>query len=157
MRKEMKFYFPIYAYTANWETDEEDQPIGINDLYQERSRIESALNSYCDEDMLGYWQNWRMHAKLNSMYWSIEAVGEVLYGCVVVELKEGIDEMDIDEMDVQEIKDYIEGQNSDGLGEGFEQHSIKLTDGAKIRVCFWSRENDYFILTEQEFKKYIGE
>lgn len=156
MAKKMKFYFPIYAYKADWETEKE-QPIKINDLYEERDRIESAVNSYCDEDMLGYWQNWRIHEKLNSMYWGIVAVDEVLYGCVTVELKEGIDETDIDEMDVQEIKDYIDGQNSDGLGEGFEQHSIELTDGTEIYVTFWSSTNDYFILTEKEFKKYIGE
>lgn len=46
-----------------------------------------------------------------------------------------------------DLKDWITGQNSDGLGEGFEQQEINIesySSSGRICVSFWHSDDDYF-------------
>ena len=52
--------------------------------------------------------------------------------------------------DIVELKDYISGQNSDGYGEGLEQHEIRVS-GGELYVSFWNTGKDYAIYTQEEF------
>ena len=61
---------------------------------------------------------------------------------------------EITEEDEAAIKDYISGQNSDGLGEGFEQQDIRVEEGI-LNVHFWSFAYDYQIYNEEEFDYHI--
>ena len=47
------------------------------------------------------------------------------------------------------MKDWISGQNSDGLGESYENRPIETEDG-DLHVHFWHSGNDYFIVTDSE-------
>lgn len=47
------------------------------------------------------------------------------------------------------MKDWICGQNSDGLGEGFEQRPIE-TEWGDLYVHLWHSGNDYVIVTVEE-------
>lgn len=38
---------------------------------------------------------------------------------------------------LEELKDYTQGQWSDGIGEGFEQFSYKEIDGEEIYISPW--------------------
>ena len=48
------------------------------------------------------------------------------------------------------FKDWILGQNSDGLGEGFEQQDIEIDDGI-LNVHFWNSSDEYYVENEDDF------
>ena len=51
--------------------------------------------------------------------------------------------------ETERMRDAITGQNSDGLGEGFEQREIRIDEG-DLYVSYWHSGNDYFLYTEDE-------
>ena len=54
----------------------------------------------------------------------------------------------------EEIKDFLIGQCSDGLGESLEQREIRVEDG-NMYVSFWQSGEDYFMLNSDEFDEYL--
>lgn len=48
------------------------------------------------------------------------------------------------------FKAWILGQNSDGLGEGFEQQDIEIDDGI-LNVHFWNSSDEYYVENEDDF------
>ena len=89
-------------------------------------------------------------AKLRSAEWDFERRNGELYGCITV-LTAG----PLTEDEEQDLKDWISGQNSDGLGEGFEQQEIYF-DGTRyggfMYVSLWNYGDDYYIDNETEFE-----
>ena len=61
---------------------------------------------------------------------SVENIGGALYGCTTLILKE-----ELEDWELEELKDFVSIQYSDGWGEGFEQRDIPA-DGGMIRVYF---------------------
>jgi hypothetical protein len=86
-------------------------------------------------------------AKVTSAMLSIEIVGDEIFGVTELELKESLSSAEMNE-----LKEFICGQNSDGFGESFEQREIKTPDG-DLYVSFWSSGDNYFIDTQEEFEK----
>ena len=88
--------------------------------------------------------------KLRSAEWDFERRNGELYGCITV-LTAG--PLTADEE--QDLKDWISGQNSDGLGEGFEQQEIYF-DGTRyggfMYVSLWNSGDDYYIDNQDEFE-----
>ena len=88
--------------------------------------------------------------KLRSAEWDFERRNGELYGCITV-LTAG----PLTEDEEQDLKDWISGQNSDGLGEGFEQQEIYF-DGTRyggfMYVSLWNYGDDYYIDNEAEFE-----
>ena len=88
--------------------------------------------------------------KLRSADWDFERRNGELYGCITV-LTAG----PLTEDEEQDLKDWISGQNSDGLGEGFEQQEIYF-DGTRyggfMYVSLWNYGDDYYIDNETEFE-----
>ena len=54
--------------------------------------------------------------------------------------------------ETERLRDAISGQNSDGLGEGFEQREIPIDDG-DLYVSYWHSGDDYFLYTEDEMNE----
>lgn len=76
-----------------------------------------------EENMLQYFDNEQIKRKLKSIYWRLDNEGA---GRVVVTANQ-----ELEDYELEELSDYILGQNSDGLGEGFEQQEFAEYDAAK--------------------------
>lgn len=138
-----KFYFPL---TVNCVYD------GVYaNMY--RGAIEDTFDRYNDDDMADYFDEYDSKTakpKIQSMIWGFESVDGCLYGRVIVTLAE-----ELTEKETEEVKDYICGQNSDGLGEGFEQQEIRIDYDEEIYVSFWNWSDNYWIYDEDEFNRKI--
>ncbi|MBR7033711.1 MAG: hypothetical protein IKI03_08795 [Clostridia bacterium] len=88
-------------------------------------------------------------AKLVSAQWSVESYRERLFGKIECRLKEELTDAETDI-----LTDWINGQNSDGYGEHFEQQPIGTEDG-DLYVSFWNSGNNYAIMTRDELDEYI--
>ncbi len=88
--------------------------------------------------------------KLLTIRWGVEEIRGQLYGCVEV-----TSTAPLTAQEEAAMKEWISGQNSDGLGEGFEQRPIE-TDYGDIYVHFWNAGDDYFIAVEDELDDYIA-
>lgn len=98
------------------------------DSYAEPEENNRGLMVYEDE-------NQRLNENVISIFPSVEVVNGELKGIIKCEVN-----VEIQQRDINELKERITGQMSDGWGEGFEQHGISTPDG-DIYVSFWNYEN----------------
>lgn len=155
-----RFYFPLTVDTCKRYYDLDDESYGYKEdvgdgriAYEYRGYIENAFDKFNDGDydMAQYFDDYyskTANAKMVGAEWHFVAVNKCLYGRVDIFLTEPLT---AEETEI--VKDWITGQNSDGLGEGFEQQEIKTHDDNLISVSFWNTSDDYSIMTEEEFKK----
>lgn len=146
-----KFYFPLtVSVRERGDYDWSDDCVEYDGAfaYEHREVIGNALD---DEDMLEYmWDEDGPKEKIKSMYWGFEDYNRCLYGKVDVELNEPLTKEE-----VEQIKDYICGQNSDGLGEGLEQREIRIGYDEEMYIHFWESGDKYWIYDEDEFSSKI--
>lgn len=98
-----------------------------------------------------FWGNEGVESKLVTADWNVEVINGELYGCVYTRLKE---ELTAEEKDA--LKEWITGQNSDGFGEGFEQHPLAIEEG-DLYISFWNSSDDYFVYDKNEMDEYISQ
>lgn len=147
------FYFPltIYRYPSfGFDSEELDSTSAVYLL----PFIERAFAEYqCgDTDMAQYFDEYYSETapkKIKSIEWKIKEKDGSLYGCVDVSL---IEELTPEE--TQCLKKWIRGQNSDGVGEDFEQHDIRVGD-RRFSVSFWNPSDNYCIYDEEEFEDFL--
>ena len=82
-----------------------------------------------------YGESDSVNAKVKRYDFSVEVVGDELMGVATLELN-----APLDDKEMSRIKSEIEGQCSDGWGEGFEQREIKCGD-RDVYVNFWQSKN----------------
>ena len=99
-----------------------------------------AMYFWCHKPRL----NDSIHSKLLTAVWGVEEIHGQLYGRVEV-----TSTVPLTLEENAAMKEWISGQNSDGLGEGFEQRPIETCDG-DIYVHFWNSGSDYFLATAEE-------
>ena len=111
-------------------------------------RIEEALETYQTRDICMA-QYMSKHAyiedKLVFAEWNVEEVRGTLYGRIDCYISE-----DLTHDETERLREAVCGQNSDGFGEGFEQHEIEIDEG-DLYVSFWNCHDSYFLETEDEF------
>ena len=131
---------------------EEGEPLDGADLvqYEEAIRERVDKENQMDEtagnpcNLMAYFSgSSAVRRKVESAVVSVKNIDDVLYGCVTLEIKEPLDETEWSEM-----KEYIEGQYSDGWGEGFEQREIPVDEG-RIYVKFWQFDGFHFLNKEE--------
>lgn len=127
--------------------------VGESYLADSEDEISDALKEYTvndENDMAAYYnEDDGVKEKLTSAVWSVELHGGRLFGRIDCSLKEPLTAEE-----TESLREWIIGQCSDGLGEGFEQQPIDTEDG-KLYVSFWHSGEDYAMMTEEEFEDYL--
>ncbi len=146
------FYFPLAAKLYD---DEYGGMVETNNmtLAQNEYLIREAVESYMDSDtenMVQYYES-KGKEKMLSAIWGVENIGGRLYGKVEARF---IEKMTTEEL--SEVKAWINGQNADGVGSGFESHDIGTIDG-RLNISLWHYGDDYFIYNQEEMDAYIAE
>ena len=126
--------------------------VGDSYLADSTDEIVDALNRYTandENDMATYYnKDDGVNEKLTSAVWSVELYGSRLFGRIDCGLKETLTAEE-----TEALRDWLTGQCSDSLGEGFEQQPIDTMDG-ELFVSFWNSGDDYAMMTESEFDEY---
>lgn len=127
--------------------------VGDSYLADSVDEIADALNRYTandENDMATYYnKDDGVSEKLTSAVWSVELYGDRLFGRIDCSLKEALTAEE-----TEALRDWIIGQCSDGLCEGFEQQPIDTMDG-ELFVSFWNSGDDYAMMTEDEFEDHL--
>lgn len=159
--EEMCGFRQLYYFPLACSTEDEDGELRENDsvdltCYSEdiQDAIERDQSRDIDTMAMYFWTHDRkvndaIRAKLLTCDWGIEEIGSKLYGQVTITATEPFTATED-----RAMKDWISGQNSDGLGEGFEQRPIETVDGS-IYVHFWNSGDDYFIVNADELQQQL--
>ena len=127
--------------------------VGDSYLADSEDEINDALKEYTandENDMATYYnKDDGLSEKLTSAVWSVELHGDKLFGRIDCSLKEALTAEE-----TEALRDWLTGQCSDGLGEGFEQQPIDTMDG-ELFVSFWNSGDDYAMMTEDEFEDHL--
>ena len=149
----LKLWMPLTAdfYGRDeWnQLDDDPMPMDGGELRRYDALIRKALADYAMPEerdrglMHWYHDNDGVNLKVQSAVFNVEERGRRLWGvadCMV--------HGELTPEELEQFKDYLSGQASDGWGEGFEQHAISLEEG-DLYVHLWSPDN-WEILTEDE-------
>ena len=127
--------------------------VGDSYLADSVDEIADALNRYTandENDTATYYnKDDGVSEKLTSAVWSVELHGGRLFGRIDCSLKEALTAEE-----TEALRDWLIGQCSDGLCEGFEQQPIDTMDG-ELFVSFWNSGDDYAMMTEDEFEDHL--
>jgi len=121
-------------------------------LVEHEDEISEALKSELAEceNMADYLPD-TLKPKIASMEWDVIRVQGQLYGSIYCALR-----VPLTVTEQAGLVDWITGQNSDGLGEGFEQRPV-YTDDGELFVHLWHGGDDYFVLPAEEFFQQLHE
>ena len=153
-----KYYCPLTIQvhsTDCWgDMDEEGYEEDAEFAARHEDLIRQKMIEYneIDENNMAeyFYGNNGVSEKLRSADWGFERRNGELYGCITVQTAGPLTE---DEE--QDLKEWISVQNSDGLGEGFEQQEIYF-DGTRyggfMYVSLWNSGDYYYIDNQDEFE-----
>ena len=147
------FYFPLSVQVED-EDSEDLYNVSSDSVRWFEDEIQEAIDDYqSDIEMERYLcdDNADIQRKLISAEWGVETMNGDIYGRVDFELKESFTDEE-----TRLVKEAVSGQNSDGIGESFEQHPITLDD-EKYYVSFWNSGDDYFVYTADEMDEYLSQ
>ena len=117
-----------------------------------RAAVQAEVRRGNAEDMTAYFYgNDALWEKLLSVRWDIENVGGEVYGCIRADLA-----LPLTDAETEELRGWIDGQCSDGWGEGFEQHPVDTPDG-ELYISFWDSGDDWFLLGDEAFAQHLSE
>ena len=132
------FYFPLSVQVED-EDSEDLYNVSSDSVRWFEDEIQEAIDDYqSDIEMEKYLcdDNADIQRKLISAEWGVETLNGDIYGRVDFKLKESFTDEE-----TRLVKEAVSGQNSDGIGESFEQHPITLDD-EKYYVSFWNSGDD---------------
>ena len=142
-------YYEENFYGDMEQTDDEVE-IDSHDLVEFEDEIMEAIeeNNFPEESRRGlmeyYGKNDSVNAKVKRYDFSVEVVDGKLMGVVTAQLNAPLDGEEL-----KKLKQTVEGQCSDGWGEGFEQRDITCGD-RDINVSFWNSSKNWSLQTAEE-------
>ena len=83
---------------------------------------------------------------VKSLFFTVEQVGGQLMGVAECRVQGNLSDTEL-----EQLKEYVSSQASDGFGEGFEQRPLKTADG-ELYVSLWSSEKSWSIQTKEEME-----
>jgi hypothetical protein len=150
----LKLYMPITVttYARNRWGDLEGEPIELDsrDVLAHQDSIFAGIvkQRHPEETERGlmkyYGKDDGVNDKVQSFVFTAERVDSRLMGVAECRVR---GELTADEL--QQLKDYVTGQASDGFGEGLEDRPIKTADG-EIYVSLCSGGKSWSIMTQDE-------
>lgn len=147
------FYFPLVG-TLESEDSEDDSRVSNRYLKCFRSEIELLIDKehggFLGDMKDFFYDDDNAQKKMASVRWGVEEIDGVLYGKVDFRLYEPFTPEE-----KEKVRDWIEGQNSDGFGEGLEQRKIETEDG-DLYISLWYSGEDYFVYDKDELSERIG-
>ena len=93
-------------------------------------------NTYYRVKSSGTWSNIHANAPINDL---------TFYTIFTVE--------HFNSAELDELRDYLTGQSSDGFVEGFEQREIRTAEYGNVYVSFWNDSDEWSLLTEEELEQ----
>ena len=148
----MSFFCPLAGNINDHEGDYYEADGAI--LTENIDKIEDAIRSEQARELkMGEYISDHADIKGKVLFaeWGVEEHYGALYGKIDCYLSE-----ELSPEETERLKDAITGQNSDGLGEGFEQREIHIDDG-DLYVSYWQSGDEYFLHTEDEFDEYLSQ
>ena len=89
---------------------------------------------------------WQGAAKVISAFPRVQNIRGELFGVLECSICQPLTQNEI-----YELKNFWDGQMSDGWGEGFEQRPIYTQEG-ELYVSFWNSGDEFFLVTEEGLK-----
>ena len=148
----MSFFCPLAGNINDHEGDYYEADGAI--LTENIDKIEDAIMSEQARELkMGEYISDHADIKGKVLFaeWGVEEHRGALYGKIDCYLSE-----ELSPEETERLKDAITGQNSDGLGEDFEQREIHIDDG-DLYVSYWQSGDEYFLHTEDEFDEYLSQ
>ena len=149
----LKFYSPLTAELEINPEDYEDMATlyGEDLIYYQDAILQGiedeALPEEADRGLMAYFYGSNaVDQKVSAVHVTVEPWHGKLYGVALCHVKGPLtgDELN-------ELKEYISGQYSDGWGEGFEQRP-RRTEAGDLYVHFW-QDSGFFIKTASEMEQ----
>ena len=141
-----KLYMPLtaelYEPDVYGNMQEEPELLTGHDLTAYEDHIRSALVKYrMPEEVNRGIMHWydtpdSVNDKVRSVTFSVERRNGKLWGIAECQISG-----ELSAAELTTLKEYIEGQASDGWGEGFEQHEIAIGCGSELYVHLWQDED----------------
>lgn len=151
----MRLFSPLYPkiYRRSEWGDIENEPEDITAVeaveYEDKIRAEierSRQRLDSEHGLAAYFDNVLLKRRVHSAHPTIENYRGELWGVTELQIHGELTQAELHEA-IQEI----EGQYSDGWGEGLEQQPIKVPDG-ELQISLWDNGNDFFIKPEHDLK-----
>lgn len=113
----------------------------INDFIQDYSEPEEEHRGL----MVYFDRNPAVSEKVFSAIPSVKDINGELTGVFECQITE-----ELTGNELEDLREYLSGQASDGWGESVEQRPIKTADYGEIYVSFWNDSNDWSLQTSEE-------
>ena len=147
--------FCLYSSLAGmmYQDGEEQETLYRSELADYEEQIQKAIlkERHVEEEPRGLMHyfdgNRQVAAKVISAFPKVQNIRGELFGVLECSICQPLTQNEI-----YELKNFWDGQMSDGWGEGFEQRPIYTQEG-ELYVSFWTQERHCGVMTEEELDR----